>query len=68
MSVPKLFTPEEVSELLGVTTHTLAVWRSEGRYNFPYIKTGRLVRYREEDVMRFIEERMQGHSTNQASG
>lgn len=60
MSIPKLFTPDEVSELLGVTAHTLAVWRSEGRYNLPYIKTGRLVRYREEDVIRFLDERMTG--------
>lgn len=62
MSVPKLFTPEEVSALLSVTTHTLAVWRSEGRYNLPYIKTGRLVRYQEEDIKCFIQERMHGHN------
>ncbi|RLW51906.1 MAG: hypothetical protein B6D76_17700 [gamma proteobacterium symbiont of Stewartia floridana] len=67
MSVLKLLTPDDVSELLGVTSHTLAVWRSENRYNLPYIKTGRLVRYREEDVLRFIEERMQGKSSVQAS-
>ena len=29
----KLLTPDQVSELLGVNTHTLAVWRSSGRYN-----------------------------------
>lgn len=59
MSTLKLLTPNEVSHLLGVTTHTLAVWRCEGRYNLPYTKAGRLVRYLEADVHRFIQERMQ---------
>ena len=60
MPIQKLLTPEEVSELLGVAPHTLAVWRSEGRYNLPYMKTGRLVRYQEKDVERFIADRMRG--------
>lgn len=59
MKFPKLLTPEEVAEILSVTTHTLAVWRCEGRYSLPYIKTGRLVRYRADDVMAFIEARTQ---------
>ena len=53
----KLLTPTQVSDILGVTTHTLAVWRSEGRYELPYIKTGRLVRYLMEDVEAFIRGR-----------
>ena len=60
MPLGNLLTPEQVSELLGVSLHTLAVWRSEGRYNLPYTKTGRLVRYREKDVAAFIERRMMG--------
>lgn len=51
----KLLTPDQVSELLGINTHTLAVWRSNGRYNLPYIKAGRLVRYRASDVSAFID-------------
>jgi excisionase family DNA binding protein len=60
MSVQKLLTAEEVADLLGVTIHTLAVWRSTGRYNLPYVKSGRLVRYREPDVHKFIENRLRG--------
>lgn len=46
----KLLTPAQVAELLGVTEHTLAVWRCEQRYELPYMKCGRLVRYRADDV------------------
>ena len=51
----KLLTPEEVAEILGVEIHTLAVWRCEGRYNLPYLKIGRLVRYAADDVQAFLE-------------
>ncbi|MCP5306969.1 MAG: helix-turn-helix domain-containing protein [Chromatiaceae bacterium] len=60
MHAIKLLTPEQVSDLLGIATHTLAVWRSEGRYNLPYVKAGRLVRYRESDVIAFLEARTKG--------
>jgi predicted site-specific integrase-resolvase len=50
----KLLTAEQVSEILGVNTHTLAVWRCTGRYNLPYIKAGRLVRYCEKEIAAFI--------------
>ncbi len=56
--LPKLLTPEQVAEILVVTPHTLAVWRSDGRYNLPYVKTGRLVRYRSEDIQAFIDKRL----------
>jgi predicted site-specific integrase-resolvase len=49
-----LLTPEQVATALGVTPHTLAVWRSEGRYDLPYVKSGRLVRYLVDDVNTFI--------------
>ncbi|MES9850923.1 MAG: helix-turn-helix domain-containing protein [Candidatus Thiodiazotropha sp. L084R] len=67
MNIPQLLTPEDVAEILSVTTHTLAVWRCEGRYSLPYIKTGRLVRYRADDVMAFIEARTQ-QSAHPAEG
>jgi predicted DNA-binding transcriptional regulator AlpA len=54
-----LCTPVEASQILGVTTHTLAVWRCEKRYNLPYVKVGRLVRYRRSDISAFIERSLQ---------
>ncbi len=52
--LPRLLTPETVSELLGVTAHTLAVWRCSKRYNLAYVKVGASVRYRPADVDAFI--------------
>jgi len=63
MNTEKLLTPDEVAELLCVTTHTLAVWRCEQRYPLPYVKAGRLVRYKKSDVRAFIEDRTKS-STN----
>ena len=56
----KLLTKEQVSEILGITIGTLAVWRTTNRYNLPYVKSGRLIRYREKDVLSFINSRIQG--------
>ena len=55
-----LLTKEEVSSILGVTIGTLAVWRTTKRYNLPYVKSGRLIRYREQDVHDFINSRIHG--------
>ncbi len=56
----RLLTKEDVSEILGVTVGTLAVWRATKRYKLPYVKSGRLVRYRDSDVQAFIASRIQG--------
>jgi excisionase family DNA binding protein len=58
--IAHLMTPEEVAEYLGVSKETLNVWRCTKRYNLPYVKTGRLVRYRPEDVTSFVTSRLQG--------
>ena len=54
-SPESLLTPKEVSEILGVTEHTLAVWRCENRYPLPYIKVGRYIRYRSKDLSTFLD-------------
>ena len=53
----KLLTPQEVSEILGVSVETLNVWRATKRYPLPYVKSGRLVRYQLADVEKFIVDR-----------
>lgn len=52
-----LLTSTEVSEILGVSTQTLAVWRCNKRYSLSYVKVGRYVRYRYGDVLTFVESR-----------
>ncbi len=55
--VPKLLTDKETAALLGLKTSSLAVWRCSGKYPLPFVKVGRLVRYKLDDVLRFIEQR-----------
>ncbi len=54
----KLLSPEDVSNSLGVSVETLNTWRATNRYNLPYIKVGRLVRYRINDVQEFLNSRL----------
>lgn len=51
---PPFLSPQATAEVLGVKTTTLALWRSTGRHNLPYVKVGRLVRYRLTDIARFM--------------
>lgn len=53
----KLLSQAEAAKLLGLAPETLSVWRCTKRYNLPYIKVGRLVKYREADLMAFVESR-----------
>jgi excisionase family DNA binding protein len=50
----KLLTRKEAAQLLGVSSGTLAVWLCCKRYDLPYIKVGRLVKYDYDDVLNFI--------------
>lgn len=50
----ELFTREQAAKYLGVTAATLAVWASLKRYDLPYIKVGRLAKYRRADLDAFI--------------
>ena len=50
----------EAAEYLGVLPPTLTNWRCTRKYPLPFIKVGRLVRYRIEDVERFLESRTVG--------
>lgn len=55
--VPKLLTDKETAALLGMKASSLAVWRCTGKYPLPYVKVGRAVCYKLDDVLRFIEQR-----------
>ena len=57
---PKLLTEAEAADYLSVEPQTLCAWRCTRRYNLRFIKVGRLIRYRPEDVEAFLEERTVG--------
>ena len=59
-NLARLMTPAEVAELLGVREQTLTAWRHRGSQELPYVKAGRLVRYKKEDVERFVQMRTVG--------
>jgi len=52
----KLVSPKRAAALLDTTTQTLANWRATGRYPLPYVKVGRLVRYRLSDLEALIQD------------
>lgn len=51
----KLLPDIQTAKILDTTTGTLAVWRSTGRIDLPYIKVGKNVRYRYGDILDFID-------------
>lgn len=52
-----LLDEKAAAELLDVVPGTLSVWRSTGRYNLPFIKVGRKVRYRRADLLAWLASR-----------
>ena len=53
---------KQAAEVLGVKVSTLSVWRSTGRYRLPFMKMGRLVRYRVSDLAAFMASRTSEHT------
>lgn len=53
---------KQAAVALGIKASTLSVWRSTGRYNLPYMKVGRLVRYRLSDLAEFLARRTSEHT------
>ena len=50
-------TEQQAAEYLGVSPGTLSVWRCTGRYNLPFQKVGRLVRYQLADLDAWLTKR-----------
>lgn len=45
---------DQAAEIIGVAPGTLIVWRSKKRYPLKWLKIGRSVRYRIEDIEAFL--------------
>jgi predicted site-specific integrase-resolvase len=63
-----LLDDSQAAAILDVTTGTLSVWRSTGRYALPYVKVGRKVRYRAGDLKAFLEKRTRTHTGQGVQG
>lgn len=50
----------DAAEYIGVTPRTLEVWRCTKRYQIPFIKVGRLVKYRKSALDAFLDSRTIG--------
>jgi predicted DNA-binding transcriptional regulator AlpA len=55
-----LLSEVEAAQFLGVKPTTLQIWRCTKRYPLPFIKIGRLVRYRQSSLETFLVQRTQG--------
>ena len=59
----KLLNESEAADLLGLRSQTLSLWRSTKRYDLPFIRVGRAIRYRLRDIAAFLERRTVGGAT-----
>lgn len=53
MTPQELLTPAETAAILRISLGTLANWRTRHPCPLPFVKLGRLVRYRRDDVDSF---------------
>lgn len=56
----QLITRKEAADFLGCKEHTLAVWATSKRYDLPFYKIGRLVKYKLDDLENFVLKNQQG--------
>jgi excisionase family DNA binding protein len=63
------FTNAEAAAYLGISPEALEIWRCTGRYQIPYLKIGRRVRYRRAHLDAWLASRTVGAcGAPQASG
>lgn len=55
MTAGKLLSPDQVADILGVSTSTLAKWRQLGEPELPFFRVAGRIRYRLSDVESFVE-------------
>jgi predicted DNA-binding transcriptional regulator AlpA len=60
--MPRVFTADEIASVLNISPATLAGWRCVGR-GPRYIKQGRFVRYREQDVDEWLQRQFKEESS-----
>lgn len=63
-SVPDstLLDQSPAAAFLGLSESALQAWRTTGRYNLPFVKVGRRIKYRLGDLRQFLESRTRTHT------
>ncbi|WP_154232530.1 helix-turn-helix domain-containing protein [Pseudomonas syringae] len=52
-----LLTPEQTAMALGLSSKTLATWRSTGRHALPFIRCGSRIRYQRSKLLSWLSSR-----------
>lgn len=60
IAIPRLISRDDAAAILGIRPHTLACWACNGRYRLPFVRVGRRVMYRREDIEQFISSNLVG--------
>jgi hypothetical protein len=58
IELQKLLTPEEAGQIIGIRPETLRQWRTRRKKGLRFMREGRVIRYRPEDVREFIDSRV----------
>jgi hypothetical protein len=53
-----MMTEQEAARFVGVTVHALRAWRWRKEPGPPYLKLGSCVRYRQQDLEKYLESRL----------
>ena len=56
--VKNLLTTSEAAKFLSIPARTLENWRCNQRYDLPYVKLGRIIRYRMADLENWVQGRL----------
>ncbi len=59
-----LLSRKEAAKYLGVSEQTLAIWKCTKRYDLPFVKIGRLIKYRKADLDGFIFKNLDSNSSS----
>lgn len=57
-TTPELLDTRQAAAVLGCTPNTLQTWRCTRAVRVPFVKIGRLVKYRRHDLHAFIEKQL----------
>ena len=57
MGEKKLLNVEQAAAYLAIKPGTLRIWKCTNRYPIPYVRVGRLIKYRQDDLDNFLSQR-----------